>query len=159
MKEAYRMETLDENANAEVERREHKRHSVPVMITCTFYEGGIKGKSSFQGFIQDISCGGVAIEIRDDYLKISEALLLYTTTEMSMALNFPDGVHHLQFSGVIRWCKRRKEKDKNCLYLGIKFNNLSQENQALVESYIALGKGDKNLIWNLWDNLTNHVEL
>ncbi len=153
------METLSDKEKVQMDRREHKRHSVPVMITCTFYEGGIKGKSSFQGFIQDISCGGVAIEIRDDYLKISEALLLYTTTEMSVSLNFPDGVHHMKFSGVIRWCRRRKEKDKNRLYLGIKFNNLSQENQALVESYIALGKGDKNLIWNLWDNLSNHVEL
>ena len=78
---------------------------------------------------------------------------------MSVALNFPDGVHHLQFSGVIRSCKRRKEKDQNCLYLGINFDNLSDENRALVESYIVLGKGDKNLIWNLWDNLSNYVEL
>jgi hypothetical protein len=129
------------------------------MITCTFYEGGIKGKSSFQGFIKDISSGGVSIDIRDDFLKISEALLLYTTIEMSVALSFPDGVHHMQFSGVIRWCRRRKEKDKNCLYLGINFHNLSEENRALIESYISLGKGDKNLIWNLWDNLSNQVEL
>ncbi len=153
------METLNDKANVQSDRREHKRHSVPAMITCTFYEGKIKGKSSFQGFIQDISSGGVSIEIRDDFLKISETLILYTTIEMSVALNFPDGAHHMQFAGVIRWCSRRKEKDKNCLYLGIKFHNLSEENKTLVENYISLGKGDKNLIWNLWDNLSNHAEL
>lgn len=153
------METLNDKGKVQMDRREQKRHSVPAIITCTFYEGGVQGKSSFQGFIQDISCGGVAIEIRDDFLKISEALLLYTTIEMSVALNFPDGAHDMQFSGVIRWCRRKKEENKNCLYLGIKFHNLSEENQALVESYITLGKGDKNLIWNLWDNLSNHVEL
>lgn len=153
------METSNDKEKAQMERREHKRYNVPAMVTCTFYEGGIKGKSSFQGFIQDISSGGVSIEIRDDFLKISEALLLYTTVEMSVALNFPDGVHQMDFAGIIRWCRRRKAKVKNCLYLGIKFHNLSEENKALVKNYTSLGQGDKNLIWNLWDNLTNHVEL
>lgn len=136
-----------------MERRENKRYNVPAMVTCSFYEGGIKGKSSFQGFIQDISLGGVSIEIRDDFFIISEALLFYTTVEMSVALNFPDGVHPMDFTGVIRWCRRRKEESRNFLYLGIKFHNLSEENQALVRHYMSFGQGDKNLIWNLWDTL------
>lgn len=149
------MEPSDDKGKMQIERREYKRHNVPAIVTCAFFEGGIKGTTRFQGFIQDISCGGVAIEIRDDFLKISESVLLYTAIEMSVDLNFPDGIHHLNFAGVIRWCRRRKEPDKNCLYLGIKFHNLSEENKALVKHYMSLGKGDKNLIWNLWDNLPN----
>ena len=151
------METLHDNSKEQLDRRENKRHNVPAMVTCSFYEGGIRGKSSFQGFIQDISLGGVSIEIRDDFLKISEGLLSYTTVDMSVALNFPDGVHQMDFSGVIRWCRRIKEESRNFLYLGIKFHNLSEENQALVKHYMSLGQGDKNLIWNLWDTLSNHV--
>jgi c-di-GMP-binding flagellar brake protein YcgR len=147
------METVHDVGKEQIDRRENKRHSVPAMVTCSFYEGGIKGKSSFQGFIQDISLGGVSIEIRDDFFIISEALLLYTTVEMSVALNFPDGVHPMDFTGVIRWCRRRKEESRNFLYLGIKFHNLSEENQALVRQYMSFGQGDKNLIWNLWDTL------
>ena len=153
------METFYGKVNVETERRENKRYSIPAMVTCTFFEGGVKGKGSFQGFIQDISLGGVSLEIRDDFLKISETLLLYTTVEMSVAFNFPDGIHHMDFSGVIRWYRRRKDKVKNFLYLGIKFHNLSEEGKALVKSYVTLGKGDKNLIWNLWDNLSIHSEL
>lgn len=153
------METLDDKAQEQQDRREHKRHNVPAMVTCSFYEGGIRGKSSFQGFIQDISLGGVSIEIRDDFLKISEALLFYTTVEISVALSFPDGAHTMDFSGVIRWCRRRKEESRNFLYLGVKFHNLSEENKALVRQYMSLGRGDKNLIWNLWDTLSNHVQL
>ena len=152
------METLHDRAAEKMDRRENKRYNVPAMVTCNFYEGGIKGKASFQGFIQDISLGGVSIEIRDDFLKISEALLLYTTVEMSVALNFPDGVHQMNFSGVIRWCKRRREASRNFLYLGIKFNNLTEDNQALVKNYMSLGQGDKNLIWNLWDSMSNHAK-
>jgi hypothetical protein len=152
------METLHDRAAEQMERRENKRHSVPAMVTCSFYEGGIKGKSSFQGFIQDISQGGVSIEIRDDFFIISEALLLYTTVEMSLALNFPDGVHQMDFSGVIRWHRRRREDSRSLLYVGIKFNTLSGDNQALVQNYMSLGQGDKNLIWNLWDSMSSNAK-
>jgi len=76
-----------------------------------------------------------------------------------VALSFPDGAHTMDFSGVIRWCRRRKEESRNFLYLGVKFHNLSEENQTLVRQYMSLGRGDKNLIWNLWDTLSNHVQL
>ena len=152
------METLRESGKKQIDRRQNKRYSVPAMVTCSFSEGGIKSKSSFRGFIQDISLGGVSIEIRDDFFIISEALLLYTTVEMSLALNFPDGVHQMDFSGVIRWHRRRREDSRSLLYLGIKFNTLSGDNQALVKNYMSLGQGDKNLIWNLWDSMSNHAK-
>jgi hypothetical protein len=114
----------------------------------------LKGKSSFQGFIQDISFGGVSLEIRDDFLNISDSLLTYTNIEMAVEFNLPDGAHKMSFSGIIRWHKRVKKKNKNFLYLGIKFYNLEERDRDVLKQYLSLGTGDKNLIWNLWDNLS-----
>ena len=136
------------------ERRKHPRRQIPAAVTCTFYEEILQGKGSFKGFIQDISMGGVSLEIRDDFLSISETMLLYTNLEMHVEFNFPEGIQHISFSGLVRWYKRIKKKDKNFLYLGIKFQNLDEQSREVLEKYLSLGTGDTNLIWNLWDNLT-----
>ena len=115
------MELFESDEKKVIERREHPRRQIPAAVTCTFYEEVLQGKGSFNGFIQDISMGGVSLEIRDDFLSISETLLLYTTIEMHVEFNFPDGMQHISFSGLIRWYNRIKKKDKNFLYLGIKF--------------------------------------
>ena len=148
------MELFESEERAAIERREHPRRKIPASVTCTFYEENLQGKGSFSGFIQDISLGGVSLEIRDDFLSISETLLLYTSIEMHVEFNFPEGMQHISFSGLIRWYKRIKRKDKNFLYLGIKFQNLNEESREVLERYLSLGTGDTNLIWNLWDNLT-----
>lgn len=139
-----------------LERRQNKRHTIPAVVTCRFFEEVINGKDSVQGFIQDISFGGVSLEIRDDFLSIKEELLIYTTVEMEVALNFPDGMHRMAFSGIVKWYKRVKKKDMNTLYLKIQFHNLDEKSAEMLNDYLSLGSGDKNLIWNLWDNLSQH---
>ena len=141
-----------ENALLE-ERRENIRHSIPAVVNCTFFEEVFNGNDRVQGFIQDISFGGVSIEIRDDFLSIKEEFLLYTTVEMEVDLNFPDGMHRMDFSGIVKWYKRVKKKDKNNLYLKIQFHNLEEKSAEMLKKYLSLGSADKNLIWNLWDNL------
>jgi hypothetical protein len=141
-----------ENALLE-ERRENIRHSIPAVVNCTFFEEVFNGNDRVQGFIQDISFGGVSIEIRDDFLSIKEEFLLYTTVEMEVELNFPDGMHRMDFSGIVKWYKRVKKKDKNNLYLKIQFHNLEEKSAEMLKKYLSLGSADKNLIWNLWDNL------
>ena len=147
------MSIFESDGRIRVERRKNPRRSIPSAVTCTFFEEGLQGKGSFKGFIQDISLGGVALEIRDDFLTITESLLLYTTIEMALELNFPDGMQHMYFSGLVRWYKRIKKKDQNCLYLGVEFQNLTEQDREVLRKYLSLGMGDKNLLWNLWDNL------
>ena len=147
------MEHFDNEEKEKMEMREHQRHSVPSMVTCTFLEEGVRGKSSFQGFIQDISFGGVSLEIRDDFLIISDSFLKYTDIEMAVEFNLPDGEYKLNFSGVIRWQKRVKKDYMSFLYLGIQFHNLKESDKRVLEKYLSLGTGEKNLIWNLWDNV------
>jgi hypothetical protein len=142
--------------NGLVERRENKRHTIPAVVTCRFFEEVLKGTGSVQGFIQDISFGGVSLEIRDDFLRIKEDLLIYTTVEMEVELNLPDGMHRMVFSGIVKWHKRVKKKDKSALCLKIEFHNLEEKSAEMLKEYLSLGTGDKNLIWNLWDNLSPH---
>ena len=147
------MENFDNDEKKQIEMREHQRHNVPAMVTCTFLEESLRGKSSFQGFIQDISFGGVSLEVRDDFLIINDSLLKYTDIEMAVEFDLPDGEHRLNFSGVIRWQKRVKKNNMSFLYLGIQFYDLKERDKIVLEKYLLLGTGDKNLIWNLWDNI------
>ncbi len=148
------MEIFESDEKVGIDRREHPRLQIPAAVSCTFFEEVLQGKGSFKGFIQDISLGGVSLEIRDDFLTIRESLLLYTNIEMAVEINFPDGMQHVDFSGIVRWYKRIKKNDKNFLYLGIQFHALSEETMKVLERYLSLGTGDINLIWNLWDNLS-----
>jgi hypothetical protein len=158
------VEIFESDEKIGVERREHQRHAIPAAVTCRFFEEVLRGKGTFQGFIQDISFGGVALEIRDDFLTIKESLLLYTTLEMTVAFNLSDGIHQMDFSGIIRWYKRIKRSDKSFVYIGrsdksfvyigIKFHSLNEESKEVLKHYLSLGTGDTNLIWNLWDNLS-----
>ena len=148
------MDTFESDEKVREERREHERHVIPAAVTCTFFEDVLRGKGTFQGFIQDISLGGVALEIRDDFLTIKESLLLYTTLEMTVAFNLSDGIHRMQVSGIVRWYKRIKKSDKSFVYIGIKFHSLDEKSKEILQHYLSLGTGDTNLIWNLWDNLS-----
>lgn len=148
------MEDLKSNKNVMIERRKHQRFNIPAAVNCKFFNKDIKGKSSFQGFIQDISFGGVSLELRDDFSIINDSLLKYTNVQMTLELNMSDGIHKINFSGIIRWYRRVKKEGMSFLYLGIQFYNLDESSKEVIKKYLAFGTGDKNLIWNLWDNLT-----
>jgi hypothetical protein len=150
------MEIKEAEENENVERRNNKRYSIPAVVKCKLLEEVVSGKNSFQGFIQDISFGGVSLEISDDFLNIKEDLLKYTNVEMELELNSPDGLHQMNFSGIIKWYKRVKKKDKNVLNLHIQFHYLDEKSADVLMKYLSLGSGDKNLFWNLWDNLSTH---
>ena len=148
------MKYFNDDGKVKVERREHPRHNIPAAVVCRFFNKNLRGESSFQGFIQDISFGGVSLEVRDDLLIINDSKLKYTNIEMALELNMPDGVHKMNITGVIRWQKRVKKENMNFLYLGIQFYNLQEREKTIIKKYLAIGTGEKNLIWNLWDNLS-----
>ena len=150
------MENSDDTREAGIEKRAHRRHTIPVAVNCRLFKEDIKGKNSFQGFIQDISLGGVSLEIRDDTLVLNDALLMYLNVEMTFAIDMPDGTHKVNVSGIVRWYKKAKRKGVNFLYLGVQFMNLKKSDEAVLAKYLDLGAGDKSLIWNLWDSLSDH---
>ena len=139
--------------NAMVERRKNDRYNNPAMVKCKFFEEVVSGKNNFQGIIQDISFGGMWLEIMDDSLNIKEELLKYTNIEMEIEFNAPRGLQKINFSGIIKFYQQVKKKDKSVLNLHIQFHNLDEESADLLMKYLSFGSKDKNLFWNLWDNL------
>ncbi len=148
------MKDLRNEKTEMLERRKHPRYNIPAAVKCTLFNKNMNGKNGFQGFIQDISLGGVSLEIRDDFSIIDDALLKYTSIQMGLELNMPGGTHKIEFSGIVRRLKRVKKGSMSFLYLGIQFNALNEDSKEILMEYLSLGRGDKNLIWNLWDNLS-----
>jgi hypothetical protein len=145
---------LRNEKNVMLEKRENQRFNIPAVVNCKFINKNMKSENGFQGFIQDISLGGVVLEIRDDFLTIDDSLLQYTSIQMVLELNLPTGAHKMEFSGFVRWLRRVKKEGMSFLYLGIQFNPLKETSKEILMEYLSLGTGDKNLIWNLWDNLS-----
>ena len=131
----------------------HRLYTIPTFVNCTLLEHPLKGNRAYKGFIEDISLSELSLELRDDYFSIQESLLKYSTLEMTVIFHLPDGLHELNLPGIITWCKRIRKKDKSCLHLEIRLYELNEENREILKDYLYLGIGDKNLIWNLWDNL------
>ena len=148
------MKDLRNEKNVTLEKRGNQRFNIPAVVNCKFINKNIKSENGFQGFIQDISLGGVVLEIRDDFLTIDDSLLQYTSIQMVLELNLPSGAHKMEFSGFVRWLRRVKKEGMSFLYLGIQFNPLKETSKEILMEYLSLGTGDKNLIWNLWDNLS-----
>jgi len=105
------METKDVEENGTLERRKNKRYNIPTVVNCKFFEEVANGQSSFQGFIRDISFGGVSLEISDDCLNLKEELLKYTNIEMEVELNSPEGINRVGFGGIIKWHRSVKKEE------------------------------------------------
>jgi len=147
------MEDFTEKETDAVDKCAHRLYTIPTFVNCMFLEHPLKGNRAYKGFIEDISLNELSLELRDDYLSIQESLLIYSTLEMTMGIYFPDGLHKVNLTGIIRWCKRVRKKDKSCLRLGIRLYGMNEKNREVLKDYLYLGVGDKNLIWNLWDIL------
>jgi hypothetical protein len=151
------MEIKEVEENEKIERRKNKRYNIPTVVNCKFFEEVTNGKSCFQGFIRDISFGGVSLEISDACLDLKEELLKYTNIEMEVELNSPEGINRVGFGGIIKWHKSVSTGEKNVLYLNIQFHSLDEKSANLLKEFLSSGSGDKNLFWNLWDNQSMHA--
>jgi hypothetical protein len=151
------VEIKDLEENEKIERRKNKRYNIPTVVNCKFFEEVTNGKSSFKGFIRDISFGGVSLEINDACLNLKEEFLKYSNIEMEVQLNSPEGINRVGFGGIIKWHKSVRNEDKNVLYLHIQFHNLDEKSANLLKEFLSSGSGDTNLFWNLWDNQSMHA--
>ena len=146
------MSDFTERATDAVAKGRHRLYSIPTFVNCTILEYPLKGNKPYKGFIENISLNELSLELRDDYFSIQEAFLKYSTLEMTVIFHLPDGSHKVNLTGIVTWCKRSSRKEKSCLQIGIHLYELNKKHKKLLNDYLHLGIGDKNLIWNLWDN-------
>ena len=135
------------------EQRDYQFHSIPTFVNCTFLGNSLTGDRNYQGFIEEISLSELSLELRDDYSTLQESLLIYSPLEITMDFHFPKGLHKVTLAGMVTWSKRLRKKDKSYLHLGIHLYELNEKHKTILQDYLYLGIGDKNLIWNLWDTL------
>jgi hypothetical protein len=147
------MDNLASSDPIQLEKRKHQRYCIPSVVTCRFPEELPGGQRSFQGFVQDISLGGVFLEIRDDFLCIKKPNLGCSTIEMTLECTMPEGVKLLAVAGNIKWHKRIKKATGSFLYLRIQFHTMDERNLKILKKFLSLGTGDKHLFWNLWDTI------
>ena len=147
------MDNLACNDTIQIEKRRHQRYCIPSLVTCNFVEGIPEGKRSFQGFVQDISLGGVFLEIRDDFLHINESVLPHSTIEMTLECTITDGIEMMAVSGTVKWFKRIKKQEGSFLYLRIQFQTLDEMSLDTLKEFLSLGTGDKQLSWNLLETM------
>ena len=147
------MDNLACNDTIQIEKRKHQRYSIPSVVTCNFVEGIPEGKRRFEGFLQDISLGGVFLEIKDDFLHINESVLPHSTIEMVMECTVADGIEMMAVSGTIKWFKRIQKPSGSFLYLRIQFHTLDEMSLDTLKEFLSLGTGDKQLFWNLWETV------
>ena len=147
------MGTFNEREQDAVEQCPQRLYTIPTFVICTFWGNSLKGNRNYKGFIENISLNELSLELRDDYSTLQESLLIYSPLEMTMDFHFPNGLHKVTLAGMVTWSKRLRKKDKSYLHLGIHLYELNEKHRAILQDYLYLGIGDKNLIWNLWDTL------
>ena len=143
----------DSNNKVKAKKRRHQRYDIPTTFICRFSIEDLGDDRVFEGFIHNISLGGLCLEIEDD-IRMFKDLPPDISIEMVLELDMPDGNHKMNVSGNIRWQRKVKKKKKNLLYLGVKFHKLKETNKNILMKYLVSGTGVKKLIWDLWENLS-----
>ena len=146
------MRDLRERETNAIEKSIECLHTIPTFVTCTFLGNSLKGHRTYKGFIEDISPSELSLELRDDFVSIQESLTIYTPMEITMDFHFSDGLHEVVLTGIITWNKRVRKNEKSFLYLGMRLDEQNERSREILNHYLSSGAGDRNLIWNLWDN-------
>jgi hypothetical protein len=150
-KKIVEVDSVDNN-KVKSGRRRHQRYEIPSAVTCQFSIEGLGEERIFKGFVHDISLGGLCVEIKDDAILFKD-LSPDTSIEIALEVDIPDGIHKMNVSGSIRWQRKVKKKNRDLLHLGVQFDKLKENNKDILMKYLVSGAGDKQLIWDLWENL------
>ena len=134
------------------EKRRHVRAELPTMVTMKVFsrEGREKKAITLKGIIDDLSIGGVSVEVDERYMPIDVDQLVEQIVKME--IHFPKNKKNPYILGSIRWIKREVAKGSSVLQLGIQFVDITEENLKALKNFLELGSGDQNLLWNLWDS-------
>ncbi|MBW1646044.1 MAG: PilZ domain-containing protein [Deltaproteobacteria bacterium] len=133
------------------ERRNFQRVDKPLGVDFSFLgePAGIAGNNVFSGFIEDISLGGIRIQLRERYGKLYRVAL--QGERIKMSFSFPQFDHTVFTTGIIRWSKKTTEHTDQLITLGVKFIDLAPTDQQYLENYLSSSQGDQNLLWDLWN--------
>ena len=133
------------------ERRNYQRIDKPLRIDFSFIDetAGITGRNVFAGYIEDISLGGIRVQLRERYGKLYQVAL--QGEKVKLSFSFPQFNHTVFTTGIIRWSKKITEHTDQIITMGIKFLALAPTDQQYLENYLSSNQGDQNFLWDLWN--------
>ena len=132
------------------ERRIFKRHDKPLSIEFGLVgeKDSLSKRSSFQGFVEDISLGGLRLQLRERYGKLYKVPL--QGKQITLSIPFPQFNYTVFTLGIIQWSNDFQEHTEHVITMGIKFVDLSPTDSQYLENYMGSNKADHNLLWELW---------
>jgi c-di-GMP-binding flagellar brake protein YcgR len=133
------------------ERRVFKRHDKPLSVEFGLIgeKASLSRRNSFQGFVEDISLGGLRLQLRERYGKLYKMKI--QGKNVKLAIPFPEFSYTVYTHGEIQWSNDFQEHTEHVITMGIRFIDLSPTDCQYLENYIGSNKGDHNLLWELWN--------
>lgn len=139
------------------EKRKYLRSELPTMVTLKIFskDGSSKKITTLKGILDDLSPGGVSIELAESYQGIADDQL--NNQLVKVGISFPNAPKTPYILGSVRWVKSRVAKGSSFLKVGIQFEDITEDNLRAIKEFLGLGVGDQNLLRNLWDSaFPNH---
>ncbi len=133
------------------DRRASKRYDKPLRVEFGLIgeKASLSNRTSFQGFIEDISLGGLRLQLKERYGKLYKMKL--QGKQVKLAIPLPQFNYTAYALGEIQWSNDFQEHAEHVITMGIKFIDLSPTDCQYLENYMGSSKGDHNLLWELWN--------
>lgn len=146
-----RREKTGEDAPRRTVRR-NVRHHLPTQVRIkVFREDKGQAPLILDGFIDNISLGGVCVFLNQMLGRPLLSQLQSRNVKVIMKLISPSV--DLTILGEIVWTKVFDLDNRKQDTLGIQFKEMSDPDRELLEAYCTGGEGEQNLMWGLWESL------
>ncbi len=132
--------------------RKSVRHQLPTQVNITiFSDDPDKAPLDLSGFTQNISLGGASIvlEANDETAHFGSLVGKQVHIQIYLAIAFVN----LSISGTAVWSKEISLEGKKSAVLGIQFEEMTDKDRRLLQSYHYGYEIEQDRIWGLWDSL------
>lgn len=133
------------------DRRSGPRRSMHLVVTCSLRERRewMPATPRFRAEIFDLSRQGAGLRVDAHHgaLHCEELKGRFMRIQMAM----PGFQRALTVMGEIRWCRPGIGKETGSVRMGVQFFDPPAELLDAVGEMLAVGKGDQQLLWNLWE--------
>src|SRR5579872_2820452 len=133
------------------EQRRASRRNQFLYVTCSLLRGTeqLPPTTKLRAEVFDLSATGTGLRLDD-----RNGLLRGTDLQgryMRLQLAAPGMSKPLTVTAEIRWC-RPEDKKTGYVRLGVEFLDPSPEFLHAIGDILAVGKGDQQFLWNLWES-------
>ncbi len=125
-----------ESQATKIEHRKYPRiyRAFPVKFQCLDEYGKPVG-SILQGVTKNVARGGLLIESKLDREQAT-ADFLANKTRIKVFINIPPSAPPVISLATVQWSAKVSEPEFNALFLGVKYDQINEAQQHMIESYI-----------------------